>query len=162
MTKPFSGLTTEEYRGHSDKITSAAWSCDGRRIATCSTINLIVWFTNSKQSLKLHGHKTNIERVIWDAKDVNKLMSVSLLEIRVWQLEGQKGFRCTNVINIGASGSKISVCRSQDGEKIAVATSSTLGKFDTILFIDTSNDLNRAQYETDYLVLSAINWRSTK
>jgi WD40 repeat protein len=98
------GQVTAVLRGHVGKVLSAAFSCDGKMIASGGDDrSLRLWETVSKQQVALfEGHTAPVLRIAF-SPDGRRMASTSTYEVKLWQIEtGKSEKELTDVESIRA------------------------------------------------------------
>jgi len=122
----------KELTGHTKKVHTLAWSCDGKRLASGSVDkNVNVWRFGASSSgtldQELKGHTDVVDQLTWDPTHPDLLASASSdKSVRMW--DGRSG-KCA--ANIPTKGENINIAWSPDGNVIAVGD-----KEDQVSFID--------------------------
>lgn len=141
-SNPFSRHTTRELYGHRKKLSSIAWSPNGKRLASGSSDTAIrIWLVEPHSQVpkperaesELKGHGDFVTALQWKPSSADVLASIASTEkdksVRFWDIRTSK---CTNMLNMPASGS-VSLAWSPDGNALAVANH----KEESVTFIDT-------------------------
>ncbi|XP_014257168.1 THO complex subunit 3 [Cimex lectularius] len=142
----------KEYQGHSAKVHSVGWSCDGSRLASGSFDKAVVVFTLDREKLtKEHtfrGHGGSVDQLCWHSQNADLLATASGdKSVRVWDVRTQK---CVSTIN--TKGENINITWSNNGSTIAVGN-----KEDLISFIDTRMFKIRVERQFSFEV-NEISW----
>jgi WD40 repeat protein len=81
------GMLRSTLRGHEDQVVFAAWSPDGKRIATASEdLTARVWTSDGTgTAIVLNGHKDRVKSAAW-SPDGKRILTASLSTVRIWPL----------------------------------------------------------------------------
>ncbi|XP_017786275.1 PREDICTED: THO complex subunit 3 isoform X2 [Nicrophorus vespilloides] len=143
------------YPGHSSKVHSVGWSCDGRRLASGSfdksvCIHVLQKDTISKE-IVFKGHGGSVDQLCWHQTNPNLLSTASGDKtVRIWDTRQSK-----SVAVIPTKGENINITWAPNGETIAVGN-----KEDLVTFIDTKT--NKIKTEEQYAFeVNEISWNNT-
>uniref|UniRef100_A0A0A9Y7W3 THO complex subunit 3 n=1 Tax=Lygus hesperus TaxID=30085 RepID=A0A0A9Y7W3_LYGHE len=142
----------KEYQGHSSKVHSVGWSCDGSRLASGSFDKAVTVFALERDKLtKEHtfrGHGGSVDQLCWHSSNSDLLATASGDKtVRVWDVRTQK---CVTTVN--TRGENINITWSPNGGTIAVGN-----KEDLISFIDTRMYKIRVEKQFSFEV-NEIKW----
>eukprot|EP00794_Sanderia_malayensis_P015920 gene15920-17521_t len=143
---------TKDFVGHSAKVHSVAWNCNGRYLASGSFDKTVSIFNLDKDRLiresNMKGHSDSVDQLCWHPSHPDLLVTASGDKtIRIWDARSnvllilhacdfcfifalQASGKCTEVVS--TKGENINICWSPDGNTIAVGN-----KEDLITFVDT-------------------------
>ncbi|KAL2911946.1 hypothetical protein HK105_208556 [Polyrhizophydium stewartii] len=112
---------SRELRAHTERIKSAAWNKEGRKLASCSADKSVrIWSIDRSQSrdvLELRGHTRAVSCVAWDPEHSDKFASTSTdSTLRLWDVRSYRSE--THVVQ--TKGENINMSWSSDGACIAV------------------------------------------
>jgi THO complex subunit 3 len=121
----------KDFVGHSSKVHSVAWSCEGKWLATGSPDKTVCVFHLDRHKLtketSLKGHSDSVDQLCWSPVHHSQLVSASGdKSVKVWDI---RSGRCTHTIQ--TKGENINVCWSPDGQAVAVGN-----KEDLVTIID--------------------------
>jgi serine/threonine protein kinase len=114
------GATLLTYRGHSDWMTSVAWSPDDRSIASSSNDQTAqVWdASNGKTIFTYHGHSSGVNAAAWSPSGKRIASGSNDTTVQVWD-----AFNGSNVLTYrGHTQAVVKVAWSPDGTHIASAS----------------------------------------
>jgi len=148
---------TKEFIGHSSKVHSVGWNCNGKYLASCSFDKTVTLYTLDKDRLVkgtcCKGHSDSVDQLCWHPTNPNLLVTASGdRTIRVWDSRGS-GARCTDIVN--TKGENINICWSPNGNTIAVGN-----KEDLISFVDTRTYKIIAEEQFKFEV-NEISWNNS-
>nr|KAJ3422649.1 THO complex subunit 3 [Polyrhizophydium stewartii] len=111
---------SRELRAHTERIKSAAWNKEGRKLASCSADKSVrIWSIDRSQSrdvLELRGHTRAVSCVAWDPEHSDKFASTSTdSTLRLWDVRSYRSE--THVVQ--TKGENINMSWSSDGACIA-------------------------------------------
>lgn len=126
-----SNSKTRLVQGHSAKVHSVDWNCDGRRLASGSYDKMVAVYNLERDRLSketlFRGHTESVDQLCWHPKLPDILGTASLDKtVRFWDVRTN---RC--VSTIATKGENINMCWSPDGKTVAVGD-----KQDLVTFID--------------------------
>lgn len=144
-----------DYVGHSSKVHSVGWSCDGKRLASGSfdksvCIHLLDRDRLTKE-IVFKGHGGSVDQLCWHQTQPNLLSTASGDKtVRIWDTRTQK-----YVASIPTKGENINITWSPNGDTIAVGN-----KEDLVTFIDART--NKIKFEEQYnFEVNEISWNNT-
>lgn len=144
----------KEFQAHSSKVHSVGWSCDGKRLASCSFDKSVATFTLDKDRLNKEytykGHNGSVDQLCWHKSNPDLLSTASGDKtVKVWDVRHQK---CSNTIL--TKGENINITWSPDGHTIAVGN-----KEDLITFIDmrTLKSISEQQFNFE---VNEMSWNN--
>ncbi|XP_077287861.1 THO complex 3 homolog tex [Arctopsyche grandis] len=144
-----------ELTGHTSKVHSVGWACDGRRLASGSFDKSVAIFALERARLSnehlFKGHTGSVDQLCWHASHPDLLSTASGDKtVRIWDARSQK---CAATIN--TKGENINIAWSPDGNTIAVGN-----KEDLVSFIDTKTHKIIAEEQSNFEV-NEISWNNT-
>ncbi|XP_047135623.1 THO complex subunit 3 isoform X1 [Hydra vulgaris] len=148
---------TKEFSGHSAKVHSVGWNCNGRYLASCSFDKTVSIYTLDKDRLHLSttmkGHSDSVDQLCWHPSNPNLLVTASGDKtVRVWDSRVSSG---KSIDEVKTRGENINICWSPNGKTIAVGN-----KEDLITFIDTKTFKIIAEEQFKFEV-NEISWNNT-
>ncbi|EGF78122.1 hypothetical protein BATDEDRAFT_90779 [Batrachochytrium dendrobatidis JAM81] len=128
----FESAESRDLRGHTGKVNSVKWNCDGRRVASGSADKTArIWTmerSTLRESTELRGHQGSVSKAVWDPDHPDKLATASVdCSVRLWDVRAHRSPSHT----IQTKGENINMCWSPDSRCIAVGN-----RDDLITFID--------------------------
>ncbi|XP_063901170.1 THO complex subunit 3-like [Zophobas morio] len=128
IKKVFVKGKTSEFKGHSKKVNSISWNCEGKKLASGSSDNTLrVWDLNQSRGDTYNGHFGPIEKLCWNPSSTDLVATASLdRTVRIWDIRASK-----SVKTIETNSENINIDWSPDGSTIAVGN-----KDDQVIFID--------------------------
>ncbi len=151
MSQLAAGTTFFVYRGHSNTITSVAWSPDGKRVASASDDNSVqVWNAgDGSHAFTYTGHSATVDCVAWSPDGSRIASSGDDKTVQVWNAgDGSHAFTFT-----GHSDVVNAVAWSPDGNRIASGSGDM-----TVLIWDASDGNNVVIYQGHSDVVNAVAW----
>lgn len=147
---------TKDFIGHSAKVHSVAWNCNGRYLASGSFDKTVSIFNLDKDRLlkesTMKGHNDSVDQLCWHPSNPNLLVTASGDKtIRVW--DARTTGKCIEVVN--TKGENINICWSPDGNTIAVGN-----KEDLITFVDARGFRIKAEEQFKFEV-NEISWNNS-
>jgi eukaryotic-like serine/threonine-protein kinase len=143
------GTIISTYHGHSDLVTSVAWSPDSKRIASASSDKTVqVWnATNGKHILTYSGHSSAVVSVAWSS-DGTSIASQGE-NVQIWDAVSGKPLLTYQY----PPGSIYRMAWSPDGKRIAIGdANNTVQVFD----VATGNSLQT--YRTAFQFVRDVAW----
>jgi THO complex subunit 3 len=145
----------KEYSGHSSKVHSVGWSCDGKRLASGSFDKSVCIYTLDRDRLNkeitFKGHGGSVDQLCWHQSHSDLLSTASGdKSVRIWDTRIQK---CVATIN--TKGENINITWSPNGNSIAVGN-----KEDLVTFIDARTHKIEAEEQFNFEV-NEISWNNT-
>ncbi|XP_065161287.1 THO complex subunit 3-like [Atheta coriaria] len=143
------------YTGHSSKVHSVGWSCDGKRLASGSFDKSVCIHTlhrdNIVKETVFKGHGGSVDQLCWHQTNPNLLSTASGDKtVRIWDTRQSK---CVAVIP--TKGENINITWAPNGETIAVGN-----KEDLVTFIDTKTNKIKTEEQYNFEV-NEISWNNT-
>eukprot|EP01116_Phalansterium_solitarium_P021064 TRINITY_DN6419_c0_g1_i3.p2 TRINITY_DN6419_c0_g1~~TRINITY_DN6419_c0_g1_i3.p2 ORF type:complete len:311 (-),score=53.57 TRINITY_DN6419_c0_g1_i3:802-1734(-) len=121
-----------ELVGHSKKVHSVAWNCNGRKLASGSVDTTVrIWDVGSgSKDLELKGHTSGVDQLCWDPTNPDRLATASTDKtVRIWDA------KTGGVIQtIETAGENINISWSPNGMHIIVGN-----KEDQLCVIETKH-----------------------
>ncbi|KAI1303021.1 THO complex subunit 3 [Halotydeus destructor] len=143
-----------DIQGHSMRVHSVDWSCDGRRLASGSCDKTISIYSLDRDRLSkeynFKGHSESVDQICWHPSHPDRLASASLdKSVKLWDC---RSWKCTS--NMPTKGENINVSWSPNGQTIAVGN-----KEDLVTFIDPRNHKITREYPFKFEV-NEISWNN--
>jgi len=145
----------KEYIGHSAKVHSVGWSCDGRRLASGSFDKSVSIYTLDRERLNkettFKGHGGSVDQLCWHQTHSDLLSTASGdKSVRIWDTRVQK---CVATIN--TKGENINITWAPNGDTIAVGN-----KEDLVTFVDARTHKIKSEEQYNFEV-NEISWNNT-
>ncbi|CBY35356.1 unnamed protein product [Oikopleura dioica] len=144
----------KDFAGHSSKVHTVAWSCDGKRLASGSLDKTACVFTLEKDRLvkenSFKGHGDAVDQLVWHPSNPQLFATASGDKtMRVWDVRTAKA-----AATIQTKGENLNITWHPNGECIAVGN-----KDDLIQFIDTKTFKAKGEKQFKFEV-NEISWNN--
>ncbi|XP_072042057.1 THO complex subunit 3-like isoform X2 [Amphiura filiformis] len=145
---------TKEYSGHSAKVHSVAWSCDGKMLASGSFDKTVCLYSLDRDRLSregtLRGHTDSVDQLCWHPSNPELFVTASGDKtIKIWDARQSK-----TIATINTKGENINISWSPNGQTIAVGN-----KEDLVTFVDVKTHKIRAE-EQFKVEVNEISWNN--
>ncbi|KAK7592832.1 hypothetical protein V9T40_007584 [Parthenolecanium corni] len=146
---------TKEFKGHTAKVHSVGWNCEGKYLASGSfdqTVSLFAFNQSSlSKILSFTEHEGSVDQLCWHKTNPELLCTAGGDKtVRIWDT---RQIKCCSTIN--TKGENINIRWSPDGKTIAVGN-----KEDLVTFIDTRTCQKIIEKQFNYEV-NEIGWNNS-